>query len=66
MENMRRTYSHPMSEALWGLDGLLVSPGTVCVAQDEEDGQWYRAVVLSRIRGRIYSIRWVLALARVP
>ena len=60
MEKMQRTYSHPSSEALWGLGGLsgMVEPGIVCAAQDQQDGQWYRAMVVSRLRGRIYTVRW--------
>ena len=62
MEKMKRTYSHPKSESLWGLGGLdgFVNPGTVCAAQDEQDGLWYRAMVVSKVRGRLYTIRLVV------
>ena len=62
MEKMQRTYSHPKSESLWGLGGLegFVNPGIVCAAQDEQDRKWYRAMVLRNVRGRMYTVRWVL------
>ena len=61
MEKLQTTYSQSRSESLWGLGGLegWVNPGTVCAAQDQQDDQWYRAMVLSKVRGRLYTIRWV-------
>ena len=59
MEKMKMKYDIPKSEALWGLPEML-NPGIVCAAKDEEDGLWYRAMVISRIRGRIYSVRLVV------
>ena len=56
MQKMKETYGVLKSEPMWGLEGYHLVPGMACAVRDRS-GAWNRGEILSRVRGRIYSVR---------